>query len=287
MAGSGNWIGLGSRPLGDIAVSIQDETPQNLELAERPRGVDKDHTLKTHLAGDRVRLRPTGLDRFTCPVRWERQMHAPIRVDVGELASGEDDTGPHVGHAFVEPQAASPRNRDDRRPVLHACRLNARRNSSALTSATGVTPIWVCGIPCWVGGRGPARRRSGERWLFAGSIGGLHLSHCLARYPCAVGSVGLVRSAGWVRQNRHDASVAAGVSITGMRLSWRWLRWSEYRKGSGRDEPAHHGDPASGMRSASRPARPNRPIAADRGGCVQAARRCRGKLARLTEVSTA
>ena len=144
MAGSGNWIGLGSRPLGDRAVSIQDETPQNLELAERPRSVDKDHTLKTHLAGDRVRLRPTGLDRFTYPVRWERQMHAPIRVDVGELASGEDDTGPHVGHAFVEPQAASPRNRDDRRPVLHACRLNARRNSSALTSATGVTPIWVC-----------------------------------------------------------------------------------------------------------------------------------------------
>ena len=162
-------------------------------------------------------------------------MHAPIRVDVGELASGEDDTGPHVGHAFVEPQAASPRNRDDRRPVLHACRLNARRNSSALTSATGVTPIWVCGIPCWVGGRGPARRRSGERWLFAGSIGGLHLSHCLARYPCAVGSVGLVRSAGGVRQNRHDASIVAGVSITGMGLSWRWLRWSEYRKGSGRE----------------------------------------------------
>ena len=140
-------------------------------------------------------------------------MHAPIRVDVGELASGEDDTGPHVGHAFVEPQAASPRNRDDRRPVLHACRLNARRNSSALTSATGVTPIWVCGIPCWVGGRGPARRRSGERWLFAGSIGGLHLSHCLARYPCAVGSVGLVRSAGWVRQNRHDASIVLARAV--------------------------------------------------------------------------
>jgi hypothetical protein len=159
---------------------------------------------------------------------------------VGELASGEDDTGPHVGHAFVEPQAASPRNRDDRRPVLHARRLNARRNSSALTSATGVTPIWVCGIPCWVGGRGPARRRSGERWLFAGSIGGLHLSHCLARYPCAVGSVGLVRSAGWVRQNRHDASILAGVSITGMRLSRHWLRWSEYRKGSGRAESGRH-----------------------------------------------
>lgn len=163
MAGSGNWIGLGLRPLGDIAVSIQDETPQNLEPAERPRGVDKDHTLKTHLAGDRVRLRPTGLDRFTCPVRWERQMHAPIRVDVGELASGEDDTGPHVGHAFVEPQAASPRNRDDRGPVLHAWQAERSTEQLGIDLGDRSTPIWVCGIPCWVGGRGPARRRSGER----------------------------------------------------------------------------------------------------------------------------
>ena len=83
MAGSGNWIGLGSRPLGDIAVRIQDETPQNLELAERPRGVDKDHTLKTHLA-------PVDL-----PFAYEFSLPADIRC--GRHCAGLIAAGPAVG----------------------------------------------------------------------------------------------------------------------------------------------------------------------------------------------